>query len=73
MVAKELANIILNRMNAVTIMPNPYTSAVKMDIAKSDISDQGLSPISPMPPGLLNRLNETEVASLICVLAVRRR
>ncbi|MDH3652477.1 MAG: hypothetical protein OEQ53_22490, partial [Saprospiraceae bacterium] len=52
----------------VTIMPNPYTTMLKVDLAKSDIQSRGMSPVSPMPPGLLNRLNEQEIVHLFAYL-----
>ncbi len=52
----------------VVVMPNPYSPTVKVEVAKSDIADRGLSPVSPMPPGLLNRLNPQEVADLFAYL-----
>ncbi|MBX2814629.1 MAG: c-type cytochrome [Saprospiraceae bacterium] len=52
----------------VVIMPNPYTSTYKVEIAKADIVERGLSPVSPMPPGLLNRLNKDEILDLIAYL-----
>jgi len=54
--------------DVITIMPNPYTSALKVDLPKSDIVSQGPSPMSPMPPGLMNRLNEEEIGDLIAFL-----
>lgn len=52
----------------ITLMPNPYTSTYKIDIKKSDIEERGLSPISPMPPGLLNRLGPQEIIDLFAYL-----
>ena len=54
--------------DVITIMPNPYTSALKVELAKSDIASQGPSPMSPMPPGLMNRLNEKEIGDLVAFL-----
>ena len=54
--------------DAITIMPNPYTSSLKVDLAKSDVTDRRQSPVSPMPPGLLNRLNKQEITDLFAYL-----
>jgi len=49
-------------------MPNPYSSTFTTKLEKTSIEKQELSPISPMPPGLFNRLNEQEVEDLIAYL-----
>ncbi len=48
----------------ITLMPNPFNEAYTIELAKSDVVKRELSPISPMPPGLLNRLNEQEILDL---------
>ena len=35
-----------------------------VEIPKADIVKRDISPISPMPPGLLNRLNKDEIEDL---------
>ena len=66
---KKMAGRILSETDEkVTIMPNPYTTTYTVDLPKSDILKRELSPVSPMPPGLLNRLNEQEVADLFAYL-----
>ncbi len=52
----------------ITLMPNPFNESYTVQLAKSEIVKRGLSPISPMPPGLLNRLNEKEVKDLFVYL-----
>ncbi len=52
----------------VVLMPNPYTTTHKVEIAQSDILDRGPSPVSPMPPGLFNRLNPEEIRHLMAYL-----
>ena len=47
----------------ITVSPNP-TTAETQSIAKSDIEERRLSPISPMPTGLLNTLTEDEILDL---------
>lgn len=49
----------------ITIMPNPYSSSYTVELKKSDITKQEDSPVSPMPPGLLNRLNKQEIEDLL--------
>lgn len=52
----------------VIIMPNPYSTTQTVELAKPDIVDRALSPVSPMPPSLLNRLNESEITELFAYL-----
>lgn len=52
----------------ITLMPNPFNESYTVQLAKSEISNRSLSPISPMPPGLLNRLNEKEIKDLFVYL-----
>jgi putative heme-binding domain-containing protein len=53
---------------SITLMPNPFNESYTVQLAKSEVSKRGLSPISPMPPGLLNRLNEKEIKDLFVYL-----
>lgn len=52
----------------ITLIPNPFSPNETIELAKADVEDRELSPISPMPPGLLNRLNEDELADLFAYL-----
>lgn len=52
----------------ITLMPNPFNESYTVELATSDVEKRELSPISPMPPGLLNRLNEQEVLDLFAYL-----
>ncbi len=65
---KKAGKIFTEDDEQVTIMPNPFSSTIKVEIPKSDIADRGPSPVSPMPPGLLNPLNEQEIADLFAYL-----
>lgn len=47
---------------------NPYDPQQQLGIAKADIASRSLSPVSIMPPGLFNRLNEEEIADLMAYL-----
>lgn len=53
----------------VTLQPSPYSSTYTISIEKDSIENRTISPISPMPPNLLNRLNETEIANLMAFLS----
>lgn len=48
----------------VVLMPNPYNETYSVSIKKEEIVQRGPSPISPMPGGLLNRLNPQEIKDL---------
>lgn len=48
----------------IILMPNPYNETYTVIIKKEEVQERGPSPISPMPGGLLNRLNSQEVKDL---------
>jgi putative heme-binding domain-containing protein len=48
----------------VVIMPNPFNEQYTVSLATKEITSRGQSPISPMPTGLLNRLNAQEIRDL---------
>lgn len=54
--------------NMVILMPNPFNESYTVEIAKEDVEKQELSPLSPMPSGLLNRLNPKEVKDLFAYM-----
>lgn len=49
----------------VVLMPNPFNETYTVSLDKTKIIGRGPSPLSPMPSGLLNRLNRQEVKDLI--------
>ena len=53
------------------VFPNPFDMVNTVTIPKADIRELGPSPVSPMPPGLLNRLNGEEIADLFAFLLER--
>ncbi|NND05080.1 MAG: c-type cytochrome [Saprospiraceae bacterium] len=65
---KKAGRIFSEDDDKVIIMPNPYSSTIKEEILMADVVEQGPSPISPMPPGLLNPLNKQEIADLFAYL-----
>ncbi len=54
--------------DSIALMPNPFNEAYTVKLAKNQVVKRELSPISPMPSGLLNRLNEQEVLDLFAYL-----
>jgi len=66
---KKTAGRILSETDeTITIMSNPYSSTYTTKLEKATIEKQEMSPISPMPPGLFNRLNEEEIYNLLAYL-----
>ncbi len=54
--------------DSIVLMPNPFNETYTVQLAKANVEKQELSPISPMPSGLLNRLNEQEIRDLFAYL-----
>ena len=52
----------------VVLMPNPFNEGYTTEILKSNIKKRELSPLSPMPSGLLNRLSPEEIKDLFVYL-----
>lgn len=52
----------------ITLMPNPFNESYTVDVAKVEVVKKELSPLSPMPSGLLNRLNPKEIKDLFAYL-----
>jgi len=66
---KKIAGRILSETtDSIKIMPNPLNTSYTVQLAQSSVIKKELSPISPMPSGLLNRLNEKEIADLFVYL-----
>jgi putative heme-binding domain-containing protein len=51
-----------------TVAPNLLVPTQTVQVVKADIKSHVLSPISPMPPGLINVLSEEEVLDLLAYL-----
>ncbi|MDB6080402.1 MAG: heme-binding protein, partial [Akkermansiaceae bacterium] len=50
------------------VATNPFDFSATIEIPKSDIKQLKKSPISPMPPGLIGRLNPDELKDLLAYL-----
>lgn len=50
------------------VQSNPYDATQITKVNKAEVQRKSHSPFSPMPPGLLNRLNEQEIKDLIAYL-----
>ena len=66
---KKIAGRILSETSdSIKIMTNPLNTSYTVQLAQSSVVKKELSPISPMPSGLLNRLNEEEIKDLFVYL-----
>lgn len=50
------------------VATNPYDMSQTIEIERGDIKEIKPSPVSPMPAGLVNRMNETELKALLAYL-----
>lgn len=71
---KHMGLVVWNgfRNSTLHIAPNPLALDQVVKIAKRDIAAHEESPISPMPPGLLNTLTREEVLDLLAYLGIAR-
>ena len=66
---KKIAGRVLTEEgDSITVAPNPFNESYTVKLAKSEVESRGPSPISPMPSGLLNRLNHKEIVDLFAYL-----
>lgn len=54
--------------DVITVMPNPFNGGYTVELVTTNVIKRELSPLSPMPSGLLNRLNPREIKDLITFL-----
>ncbi len=52
----------------IILSPNPFNESHTVELLKTEILKKEASPLSPMPSGLLNRLNKTEIKELFTFL-----
>ncbi|WP_242094146.1 c-type cytochrome [Aestuariivivens sediminicola] len=52
----------------ITLSTNPFSPDITTRIGKSDLLKKEPSPLSSMPPGLINTLNEKELSDLVAFL-----
>ena len=69
---KTVAGKILEEKDEVLILANnPFDYSQKFEIKRSDIKTSKLSEISPMPAGMINRLNPDELKDLLAYLLAK--
>jgi putative heme-binding domain-containing protein len=66
--SKIAGRILSEAGDSITLLPNPFNESYTVKLAKSKIEKRELSPVSPMPPGMLNRLNDQEILDLFAYL-----
>ena len=66
--SKTVGRLLSNQGDSLNIMPNSFNPSYIVKLAKTDVKKQAPSPVSPMPPGLLNSLNEKEITNLYAYL-----
>ena len=54
--------------DSVVLMPNPFNDLYTVEVAKAEVTKREPSPLSPMPSGLLNRLNPKEIKDLFAYM-----
>jgi putative heme-binding domain-containing protein len=65
---KVVGRIVSENESEIQLNPSPLAPDQLVTVAKADIAEQSLSPVSPMPAGLINRLNDQEVLDLMAYL-----
>lgn len=65
---KMMGRIVRETDEEIVLNPSPLAPEKTVSVAKSEVVEQSLSALSPMPAGLLNRLNEDEVLDLMAYL-----
>lgn len=65
---KVMGRIVQETEDEIIVNPSPLAPEKTLNIPKSEVAEQAQSAVSPMPAGLLNRLNEEEVLDLMAYL-----
>ncbi|MFX0557398.1 c-type cytochrome [Maribacter sp. CXY002] len=66
--SKIAGRIKVETNDSIVLMPNPFNEMYTTTLVTENIVKRELSPISPMPSGLLNRLNKEEIIDLFAYL-----
>lgn len=65
---KTAGKIVSETDEVISLTPNPFDPTFAVEVKKSDVESRELSPVSPMPPNLLNRLNKEEIVDLFAYI-----
>ncbi|WP_170110541.1 c-type cytochrome [Flavilitoribacter nigricans] len=65
---RTAGKIVSETDDKIILLPNPFDPTFRTEINKADVASRELSPVSPMPPNLLNRLNKEEIIDLFAFI-----
>jgi len=66
---KTITGRVLNEQDEILVIGiNPFDYSQQMEISRNDIKSMSPSKVSPMPPAMINRLNEDELKDLFAYL-----
>ena len=66
---KTISGKVLNEQDEIlSIGVNPFDYSYQIEVSRSDIKSEKPSASSPMPPGMINRLNPDELKDLLAYL-----
>ncbi|MEP2777501.1 MAG: c-type cytochrome [Luteolibacter sp.] len=62
----------LNEQDEILVIgTNPFDFTQRIELSRGDIASEKPSPVSPMPPGMINRLNPDELRDLFAYLLAK--
>ncbi|MEM6764496.1 MAG: c-type cytochrome [Bacteroidota bacterium] len=65
---KLIGRLMDETADSITLNTNPYDPSIVETVALTMVQTKDKSAVSPMPPGMLNRLNEKEVINLMAYI-----
>ncbi|MDP4720105.1 MAG: c-type cytochrome [Akkermansiaceae bacterium] len=69
---KKITGRVLNEQDEILVISsNPFDFTQQIELSRGDIASQKPSTVSPMPPGMINRLNPDELRDLFAYLLAR--
>jgi putative heme-binding domain-containing protein len=63
-----IGRVLAEESGAYSVMTNPFAPEASMQVPVHDVASRKDYPVSPMPPGLVNMLNEDELLDLVAYL-----
>ena len=65
----KIVTVVVNLSgNNITLNTDLYNPNLRTNVARSKVVSMGPSPVSPMPPGLLNMMEENEIMDLLAYI-----
>lgn len=69
---KKITGRVLNEQDEILVISaNPFDFTQQIELSRGDIASQKPSTVSPMPPGMINRLNSDELRDLFAYLLAK--